>query len=120
LRELVASNADPLTARDDWSPPFHGVLNLDVARGDDLPDLSGYAAAPSVKVQAPLQASVIPEHYQPFLQQSELVSQRLVALHEEEFVAPVSGDADAPVVERFASAAHRHRIEHPAPPIQSS
>jgi phospholipase C len=120
LRELFASKADPLTARDAWSPPFHGVLNLDVARGDDLPDLSGYAAAPSVKVQAPLQAGAIPEHYQPFLQQSELVSQRLVALHEEEFVAPAGGEAGAAVVERFASAAHRHRIEHPAPPTQSS
>ncbi len=45
LRRLFAPGASPLTRRDAWSAPFHGLLTLPVARTDlpDLSDLSAYA-----------------------------------------------------------------------------
>jgi phospholipase C len=42
LRALFAPRAQPLTARDRWSPPFHHLLSLPEPR-TDLPDLSGHA-----------------------------------------------------------------------------
>src|SRR5207248_2710957 len=41
LRTLFAPNAEPLTSRDAWSPPFHGLATLTEPR-DDLPDLSEF------------------------------------------------------------------------------
>jgi phospholipase C len=136
VRELFAPSADCLTARDRWSPPFHRVLNLDIPRKDDLPDLHEHLTAPvtaalaieggvSATPPAPPPAVAVvptseyPKYYKAFIAQSELVRQHLADLHEKEFersVAPDVDDAGETVVERFALAAHRHRVEYPAPP----
>jgi phospholipase C len=46
LRAIFAPDAEPLTRRDAWATPFHGVLGLAGPRsGQELPDLSVHAPA---------------------------------------------------------------------------
>jgi len=52
LRSLFAPGAGPLTGRDRWSAPFHGLRTLPEAR-TDLPDLSGHATRLTAAVSAP-------------------------------------------------------------------
>jgi phospholipase C len=52
LRALFAPGAQPLTARDRWSPPFHHLLTLPESR-TDLPDLSGHATPIVAAVSEP-------------------------------------------------------------------
>ncbi|HET7243958.1 MAG TPA: alkaline phosphatase family protein [Streptosporangiaceae bacterium] len=122
LRALFAPDAEPLTKRDQWSPPFHGLLTLPEAR-TDLPSLAKYAtgittaiSAPAVAAPhaqaAPTQAPAVPSYYQPFLALAGEVREHLAAVGEPE----VAELANAPAVLRgtqvtqaFATAADRHR-----------
>jgi phospholipase C len=52
LRSLFAPGAQPLTARDRWSPPFHHLLTLPEPR-TDLPDLSAHATRIVAAVSEP-------------------------------------------------------------------
>jgi phospholipase C len=122
LRELFAPGAEPLTHRDGWSAPFHGVLNLDTPRAD-LPDLSAYAGvATPVPAEARAGSPVLgapppaemPAYYQDFVKQAERVHDHLVEVGEPEVKeAAPAGTATraADVTSAFQWAAHRHR--HP-------
>jgi len=140
LRSLFAPAAQPLTARDRWSPPFQHLLTLPEPR-TDLPDLSGHAtpivaavseppatlapaarAAPAAEA-APAPAAEppsVPAYYQPFMALADQVQQHLVAVGEPEAIAaPPSGspiDRSAQISQTFAEAAHRHRHPEEAAP----
>jgi phospholipase C len=91
LRTLFAPQAAPLTARDNWSPPFHLLLTLTEPRTTDLPDLSAYvtssAATPALAASpapppldpdaAPTAEPPMPEHYSELDELTKLVDQKL-------------------------------------------
>lgn len=120
LRSLFAPGAPPLTRRDGWSPPFHGVATLADAR-TDLPDLSGHATRLTAAVSAPPAPAAgpageparVPAYYRPFLALAEQVQQRLVDVGEPEAIAaaPAGTPAErsAQISRTFAQAAERHR-----------
>jgi phospholipase C len=122
LRTLFAPDADPLTARDRWSPPFHGLLTLPEAR-TDLPSLAKYAtgittaiSAPAVAAPhaqaAPVQTPAVPGYYQPFLDLAGQVQEHLAAVGEPEVAGITPGPAalqGTQVTQAFAVAAERHR-----------
>jgi len=125
LRTLFAPDAKPLTARDRWSPPFHGLLTLPGPR-TDLPDLSEHAggltsaitaaaaAAPRAQV-APTQTLAVPDYYQPFLALAGQVQEHLTAIGEPEVAEIATGPAalqGTQVTQAFAAAADRHRESH--------
>src|SRR5690348_11328989 len=122
LRTLFAPDAEPLTARDRWSPPFHGLLTLPEPR-TDLPSLAKHAtdlttaismaavAAPQAQA-APTEIPPVPGYYQPFLDLAAQVQDHLTSVGEPE----VAEIADVPaalqgtqVTQAFADAADRHR-----------
>jgi len=122
LRALFAPHARPLTARDQWSAPFHELATLPEARAD-LPDLSAHAtplttaisapraptataaaptataAAPTATAAAPTAtaappaATAAPAYYQSFLTLAGQVQQHLAAVGEPEVATPVTGPA---------------------------
>jgi phospholipase C len=121
LRTLFAPNADPLTARDRWSPPFHGLLTLPEPR-TDLPSLARYATSITTAITAPVavphaQAAPtgtppVPGYYQPFLDLAAQVQEHLTAVGEPEVaeIATVPAALQGTQVTRaFAAAADRHR-----------
>jgi phospholipase C len=119
LRSLFAPGAQPLTGRDRWSAPFHGLHALPAAR-TDLPDLSAHATGLTAAVVAPHAAAAppaeppqVPAYYQPFLALAEQVQQHLVGVGEPEAIdAPPTGrpvDRSSQISRTFAAAAHRHR-----------
>jgi phospholipase C len=118
LRALFAPAAPPLTARDAWSPPFHGVVTLNQPR-DDLPDLSAFAAPPPPRPPVPPEpvgAENVPAYYDNFVKLADEVHKRLVKVGEEETVTEQRPPLDpaqraATVSQVFADAAHRHRTE---------
>ena len=83
LRALFAPHLEPLTKRDAWSPPFHGLLTLATARTTDLPDLSAYVpaapAGPAVAAPAvpPGPEPPIPEYFQDLVDLAKMVDQQL-------------------------------------------
>jgi phospholipase C len=122
LRALFAPDAEPLTARDRWSPPFHGLLTLPAPRAD-LPSLSEYATSPTTAISAqgagapPAAAALgetpaVPDYYQPFLTLAGQVQEQLAAIGEPEATEPPTGPAalqGTQVTRAFAAAADRHR-----------
>jgi phospholipase C len=121
LRSLFAPTAQPLTGRDRWSAPFHGLCTLSEARAD-LPDLSAYATRLTATASAPPAAAVtaspaapptVPHYYQPFIALADQVQQHLVAVGEPEAIgAPPAGrpiDRSGQISRTFAAAADRHR-----------
>lgn len=140
LRALFAPGAQPLTARDRWSPPFHDLLTLPEPR-TDLPDLSGHATrivaavsgppatlAPAAGTAPPAQAAPaplagppsVPDYYQPYMGLADQVQQHLVAVGEPEAIAaPPTGppiERSVQISQTFAAAAHRHRHPDEAAP----
>jgi phospholipase C len=130
LRVLFAPDAKPLTARDEWSLPFHDVATLDEPR-TDLPDLSAFkqttamglpptvTAAATVAEPAPATKQEIPDYYRDFLKQAEQVRQHLDTVGEPE-VEPTAAmrpgaELGAEVTLAFAKAAHRHRHDPAVP-----
>lgn len=125
LRTLFAPDKDPLTARDRWSPPFHGLLTLPGPR-TDLPTLAEYAtgittaiSAPAVFAPhaqaAPTQTPAVPGYYQPFLDLAAQVQGHLTAVGEPEVADMATGPAalqGTQVTQAFAHAADRHRRPH--------
>jgi phospholipase C len=128
VRAVFAPEAAPLTRRDAWSPPFHGLLTLPAAR-TDLPDLSAYvtaattgraslaAEAPATAVAAPeAAAALVPEYYESFVALAEKVQEHLVAVGEPEAIgaSPSGGPVErsAQISQAFAAAADRHRRPH--------
>jgi phospholipase C len=121
LRALFAPHADPLTPRDAWAPPLHGLMTLDEPRVADLPDLSAYAARATAEaaavyseaggeglvadVAADVAAlpSKVPEYHPGFLQQAELVWDQLAPLDASEPRRAVQ------ISSAFTAAAERHR-----------
>ncbi|MDQ1379145.1 MAG: phospholipase [Acidimicrobiaceae bacterium] len=100
LRALFAPHVEPLTKRDAWSPPFHGLATLDAARSADLPDLSFYvpvrppAALAAAAAGAPPAAAAagaappvpplpngpeppVPSYFQELLDLAKMVDQKL-------------------------------------------
>lgn len=88
LRALFAPQAEPLTRRDAWSPPFHDTLNRPTPRrGAELPDLSEDAAghdAVLVKMQDPNGTPAattppenLPSYYEDFVKLTRDVSRDL-------------------------------------------
>jgi phospholipase C len=116
LRALFAPAAQPLTTRDAWSPPFHGVVTLDEPR-TDLPDLSAFTAPPAPPAPVPPQpvgAENVPAYYDNFIKLSDEVHHHLVKVHETETATEARPSADpaqraAQVSQLFSDAAHRHR-----------
>jgi hypothetical protein len=121
LRSLFAPSAGPLTGRDRWSAPFHGLCTLPEAR-TDLPDLSTHATGLTAAVTAPPAAAAAaptaeppaaPAYYQPFIALADQVQQHLVAVGEPEAIgAPSTGrpvDRSNQISRTFAAAADRHR-----------
>ena len=121
LRSLFAPSAGPLTGRDSWSAPFHGLRTLPEAR-TDLPDLSAHATGPTAAVTAPPAAETaaptaeppnVPAYYLPFMAVADQVQQHLVAVGEPEAIgAPPAGtpvDRSDQISRTFAAAADRHR-----------
>ena len=134
VRSLFAPGAQPLTARDRWSPPFHDLLTLPGPR-TDLPDLSGHATPIVAAVSAPpatlapaaetapapaAEPPTVPAYYQPFMALADRVQRHLVAVGEPEAIAsPPTGppiDRSAQISRTFAAAAHRHRHPEEATP----
>jgi phospholipase C len=84
LRALFAPHSEPLTKRDAWSPPFHGLLSLDAPRAD-LPDLSIYVpAAPAgpatptgVPTAAPGPEPPVPSYFQELVDLAKMVDAQL-------------------------------------------
>ncbi len=127
VRAVFAPEAAPLTRRDAWSRPFHGLLTLPAAR-TDLPDLSAYvtattgraplaAEAPATAVAAPEAAAALaPEYYESFIALAEKVQEHLVAVGEPEAIgaSPSGGPVERSmqISEAFAAAAGRHRRPH--------
>jgi len=120
VRTLFAPNARPLTARDRWSPPFHGLLTLSEPRSD-LPSLAEYATGLATALEAPLpqpalaEASAVPDYYQSFLTLAGQVQEHMTAIGEPE-VADLATVPEAlqgrQVTTAFAAAADRHRQSH--------
>ena len=124
LRALFAPDADPLTARDRWSPPFHGLLTLPEPR-TGLPSLAKYATGITTAISAPAvaapavaapdaaaQAPAVPGYYQPFLDLAGSVQEHLTAVGEPEVAKITPGPAafqGTEVTRAFAAAADRHR-----------
>jgi phospholipase C len=135
LRALFAPHARPLTERDRWSAPFHGLCTEPQARAG-LPDLSEYAtghatavsaphavaapaaapaapaAPPTAAPAAPAAAAGVPAYYQPFLALADEVQQHLAAVGEPEAAAAPTGppaDRGTQITQAFAAAADRHR-----------
>jgi phospholipase C len=128
LRALFAPDADSLTKRDGWSPPFHGLLTLPEPR-TDLPSLAKFAtgittaisappamAAPHAQAApaqaAPAQTPAVPDYYQPFLALAGQVQEHLTAVGEPEVANITTGPAalhGTQVTQAFAVAADRHR-----------
>ena len=122
LRTLFAPDAEPLTARDRWSPPFHGLLTLPGPR-TDLPDLSEYATGVTTEIAAsavaapraaaaPTETLTVPEYYQSFLALAGQVQEHLTAIGEPEVAEVATGPAalqGTQVTQAFAAAADRHR-----------
>jgi hypothetical protein len=93
LRALFAPHVEPLTKRDAWSPPFHGLATLDAARSADLPDLSFYvpvrppaaaaAGAPPAGAAPPAPPlpngpePPVPSYFQELLDLAKMVDQKL-------------------------------------------
>ncbi|WP_194916941.1 alkaline phosphatase family protein [Catenulispora rubra] len=89
LRALFAPDAKPLTHRDAWAEPLHGLLTLDQPRqGDQLPDLSAFAArataekdAADATADAKAATGTTPDKvgdfYRDFLRQAEVVWRHL-------------------------------------------
>jgi phospholipase C len=135
LRALFAPHAEPLTERDRWATPVHGLTNLDQPRrADALPDLSAYQPAPRGRPPALAGAlssgarndtadKAVPPHLRPFAEQAGLVLTHLDRLGEPETatVTPVPSRAQAvAVTTTFAAAAARHRTQDQAAnPISS-
>jgi phospholipase C len=131
LRALFAPEAPPLTERDRWAPPFHGLATLDRPRRDDLPDLSAFtqprlvpAAAGEAAGAAPVPGAGgpgdtgpapdarVPEYYQAFMTLAEQVHDHLRSVGEPEVADPLTDtgvDRGREITNRFAQAAHRHR-----------
>jgi phospholipase C len=85
LRALFAPESEPLTERDRWSPPFHGLVNRAAPRrGDELPDLSGLAAGhasvlaemqrPDGTPAATSEPPYLPSYYTEFAEMTEHVA----------------------------------------------
>jgi phospholipase C len=120
LRALFAPGAGPLTKRDAWSAPFHGLATRASPR-TNLPDLSAHvrpraraAAAPAAAQQPVLTEGQVPQYYKEFIAQSDFVRNKLRQLGEPEMPAqaPASGvERATETSQAFAAAAHRHR--HP-------
>ncbi len=120
LRTLFVPGAEPLTARDGWSPPFHRLLTLPEAR-TNLPNLCEYStglgtaiSAPPVQA-APTQTPAVPGYYQPFLALAGQVREHLAAIGEPEAAEIATGPAavaGTQVTRAFAAAADRHRKSH--------
>jgi phospholipase C len=122
LRTLFAPDAEPLTARDRWSPPFHGLLTLPEPR-TDLPILSEYSTGLRTAITepewteprapaAPAQPLAVPAYYQPFLDLAGQVEEHLAAVGEPEVAHMATGPAalhGTQVSRAFAAAAERHR-----------
>jgi phospholipase C len=122
LRTLFAPDAEPLTARDRWSPPFHGLVTLPEPRAG-LPDLGEYATGLSTALAAPRarpagaqpalpETAAMPGYYQPFLDLAAQVQEHLAAVGEPEVADLATGPAalhGTAVTQAFAAAAHRHR-----------
>jgi len=128
LRTLFAPDAEPLTARDRWSPPFHGLLTLPEPR-TDLPSLAKYTtglttaismlavAAPDAQA-VPAEIPPVPAYYQPFLDLAAQVQDHLTAVGEPEVaeIATVPAALEGTqVTQAFADAADRHRESRPPP-----
>jgi phospholipase C len=123
LRALFAPEADPLTRRDAWAPPFHDVAKRQSPR-TDLPDLSAYlpaapaapAAAAAVPAGGPAaDSAAVPVYYRDFIKQSDEVRKRLRRVKEPEVSAVVAAtgiERAAQTSRAFEQAAHRHR--HPS------
>jgi phospholipase C len=124
LRALFAPQAKPLTRRDAWAPRFHEAATRTVPR-TDLPDLSAYlptaptaaatsaAAAPAVPGGAG--PGQVPHYYRDFIEQADLVSERLREVGEPEIPsrpAPGGVQRASQTSAAFNQAAHRHR--HPS------
>jgi phospholipase C len=141
LRALFAPRADPLTPRDAWAPPLHGLMTLDEPRAADLPDLSAYAARATAEAAAVYSVaggeglvadvaadvaalpSKVPEYHRGFLHQAELVWDRLARLEAPEAAGPL--DASEPrravqISSAFTAAAERHRsLDMPPMPART-
>jgi len=122
LRALFAPGARPLTERDKWAAPFHGLCTLPEAR-TDLPDLSAHAAGLTSAISAPRAVAAaaetgpaaVPAYYEAFLAQAAQVEQHLAAVGEPELATPVTGPAafrGTQITRAFAAAADRHRGAH--------
>jgi phospholipase C len=113
LRALFAPHAEPLTARDAWATPVHGIASLDAPR-TDLPDLSAATVAPPPARTAPAAPERVPEYYWEFVRQADQVRDRLAAVGEPE-IAPAEASSGVQrgqdITAAFAQAAHRHRHE---------
>ncbi|HET7014736.1 MAG TPA: alkaline phosphatase family protein [Streptosporangiaceae bacterium] len=127
LRTLFAPDAEPLTARDRFSPTFHELLTLPEPR-TDLPNLSEYATELTMAIEASAMAASalasasataalaetppVPDYYKPFLTLAGQVQERLAAVGEPESAEPVTGPAalqGTQITQEFADAADRHR-----------
>jgi phospholipase C len=123
LRALFAPDAAPLTRRDAWSPPVHGLLRLDEPR-TDLPDLSAYVGRGAGTRSAMLGGSAgrsampepggVPDYYREFVELADGVDRRLRGVGEPEALAaaPPAGpplERAADVTATFERAAARHR-----------
>ena len=123
LRSLFAPSAAPLTGRDSWSAPFHGLRTLPEAR-TDLPDLSAHATGVTAAVTAPPAAEAaaptaeppnVPTYYLPFIAVADQVQQHLVAVGEPEAIgAPPAGTTRRP---QRTDQPDLRRGCRPAPPL---
>jgi phospholipase C len=121
LRALFAPKADPLTKRDAWATPFHGLATRDTPR-TDLPDLSAHKLPPPGQAAAAAATPAVtvpqvPAYYKDFIRQSDYVRRKLRRVGEPEVPRskPKSGfERAAQTSQAFAKAAHNHR--HPDQP----
>ncbi len=125
LRALFVPDAAPLTSRDEWSRPFHGVATLGEAR-DDLPDLSAFSG-PAVDrppgIPLPVGAENVPAYYDTFVKLADEVHKHLASVGEEELRAAPHPPADPAqrasyVSQVFAAAADRHRAQGHGTPAE--
>ena len=128
LRTLFAPDAEPLTARDRWSPPFHRLLTLPEPR-TDLPSLAKYvtglttaismlAVATPAAQAVPTETPPVPDYYQPFLDLAAQVQDHLTAVGEPEVAEIATVPAalkGTQVTQAFADAADRHRESRRSP-----